>query len=248
MASWIKRFFGGSKHGHRHRRAETKASQFIPATLPPRRDGKKVNPAEIYADFRLRALTHSRTTLGIPEPPADAPAWGLLMESATPNGITSLLALADGTTGICNSVDGSIIAGENHEAFKKVALGFIRLAGRSLPLMIGTEEFPSPGSGRTIFYVFTDYGVFTAGAGQTVLAGGQSSLSPLFYAGQVVITQLRSGPAPSPPAMTDIQIRAAKPPKLFSTTPTRFPSIGKTVNEHTVFSCVPAGQISQSSV
>jgi hypothetical protein len=200
VASWIKRFFGGSKHGHSHRKAETKGSRFIPATLPPRRDGKKVNPAEIYADFRLRALSHSRTALGIPEPPADAPAWGLLMETASANSLTSLLALANGTTGICNSGDGSLIAGENHEAFKKVALGFIRLAGRSLPLMIGTGEFPSPESGQTVFYVLTDYGVFTAGAGQKVMASGESSLSPLFYAGQVVITQLRSGSAPSPPA------------------------------------------------
>ena len=70
-----------------------------PRPCRPRRDGKKVNPAEIYADFRLRAFSHSRTALGIPEPPADAPAWGLLMESTTPDGVTSLLALADGTTG-----------------------------------------------------------------------------------------------------------------------------------------------------
>ena len=159
MASWIKRFFRGSKHGHKHHGAEKKSPTFVPATLPPRRDGKKINPAEIYADFRLRAFSHSRTALGIPEPPADAPAWGLLMESATPDGVTSLLALADGTTGICFSRDGSTTHGENHEAFKKVALGFIRLAGRSLPLMVGTEEFPSPKPSQTVFYVFTDYGV-----------------------------------------------------------------------------------------
>ena len=199
MASWIKRFFGGSKHRHGHREAERKAPPFVPATLPPRRDGKKSNPAEIYADFRLRALSHSRSALGIPEPPADAPAWGLLMETRTTNGVTSLLALADGTTGICSSSDGSIIAGEDHEAFKKIASGYVRLAGRSLPLMIGTEAFPSPKPGQTVFYVFTDYGIFTAGAGEKSLSGGQSPLSPLFYAGHVVITQLRAGSTATPP-------------------------------------------------
>ena len=122
------------------------------------------------------------------------------METGTRTGFTSLLALADGTTGICHSVDGSIIAGENHEAFKKVALGFVRLAGRSLPLMIGIDEFPAPQSGQTVFYVFTDYGVFGAGAQEKVLSSGENLLSPLFYAGQVVITQLRASSASPPPS------------------------------------------------
>jgi hypothetical protein len=196
MASWIKRFFGGSKGGHGDQRSEM--IPFKPATLPPRRDGKKVNAGEIYADFRLRALSHSRSALGIPEPPGDAPAWGLLMETSSATGITSLLALADGTTGVCCSGDGSTTTSADHEAFKKVGLGFIRLAGRSLPLMIGTEKFPLPNSGDTVFYVFTDYGVFSASAGQKILTSGQSPLSPLFYAGQVVITQLRAGSNPSP--------------------------------------------------
>src|SRR5262249_41628345 len=129
MPSWIKRFFGGSTDGHGHRRSEKKGSRFVPATLPPRRDGKKSNPAEVYADFRLRALSHSRTALGFPEPPAEAPAWGLLMETAAKNSTTALVALADGTTGICSSEHGDITVGENHEAFRKVAKGFVRLAG-----------------------------------------------------------------------------------------------------------------------
>lgn len=123
------------------------------------------------------------------------------METASTKGVTTLLALADGTTALCYNADGSIVAGENHEAFKKVALGFIRLAGRSLPLMIGTEEFPFPKPGQTVFYVFTDYGVFSAGAEQKVLTSGQSLLSPLFYAGHVVITQLRGGSA-APPSLS----------------------------------------------
>ena len=119
------------------------------------------------------------------------------MESASTKGVTSLLALADGTTGICHSANGGITTGENHEAFKKVALGFVRLAGRSLPLMVGAEDFPLPKPGQTVFYVFTDYGVFSAAAEQKILTSGQSSLSPLFCAGHVVITQLCSGTASS---------------------------------------------------
>jgi hypothetical protein len=192
VASWIKNFFEGSKQAHRNGEEERKSPPFVPAKLPPRRDGKKSKPVEIYADFRLRALSHSRDSLQLPQPPGDAPAWGLLMETASPKGVTSLLALADGTTGICFSGDGSIVAGQNHEAFKKVARGFIRLAGHSLPLMIGAEDFPSPSVGQTTFYVFTDYGIFAASAPESYLTSGQSSLSPLFYAGHVVISQLQS--------------------------------------------------------
>lgn len=198
MASWLKHFLGSTKESS-HPRSETNSHRpFNPGKLPPRRDGKKSNPAEIYADFRLRALSHSRTALGLPTPPGDAPAWGLLMETASPKGVASLLALADGSSGLCFSGDGSFIAGQNHEAFKKVALGFIRLAGHSLTLMIGVEELPLPAVGQTIFYVFTDYGIFAAGALESDLVSGQNSLSPLFYAGHVVISQLQSTPNASP--------------------------------------------------
>jgi len=57
--------------------------------------------------------------------------------------------------------------------------------------MKSTTSFPYPAVGRVKFYVLTFNGVVTAEAGKNELGEGKHGLSPLFYAGHEVITQLR---------------------------------------------------------
>src|SRR4051794_38996212 len=56
------------------------------------------SPNGVYSALRAQALAMRRTTVGIPAPPADAPAWGVLMEMGFPEGSATVFALADGTT------------------------------------------------------------------------------------------------------------------------------------------------------
>ncbi len=50
---------------------------------------------------------------------------------------------------------------------------------------------PLPSIGRVIFYILTFSGAYTADADENELGEGKHHLSPLFYAGQDVITQIR---------------------------------------------------------
>ena len=67
----------------------------------------------------------------------------------------------------------------------------VALAAKFQPQMTATTAFPLPTKGQTVFYALTDAGVFTAGAPEEDLGEQRHSLSPLFYAGQEVITQYR---------------------------------------------------------
>jgi hypothetical protein len=62
--------------------------------------------AEEYWNLRHQALSIQRTEVGIPEPPPEAPAWSILMETGYPEGTATLLALSDGTTSIYLSSGG----------------------------------------------------------------------------------------------------------------------------------------------
>jgi len=65
------------------------------------------------------------------------------------------------------------------------------MAGQRQASMSAVTTFPLPRAGRTVFYVLTDSGVFTTEAEERALGEERHALSPLFYAGQEVITQLR---------------------------------------------------------
>ena len=194
MATWFKRLFGNSHDASPRSHGEPKTEHpFHPTKLPPRRDEVQPTkqPVDIYLGLRQQALSISRTALGFPPPPQDAPAWGLLMETGYPNGTATLLSLSDGSASLYFSGGGGVIGGQGHEAVRKAASAFVFLAGSMHDKMSRTDKFPLPQTGRTIFYVFTDNGTLTADAIESELGGGLHSLSALFHAGHAVITELR---------------------------------------------------------
>jgi hypothetical protein len=162
----------------------------IPSRAPQRQATTKTN-APIYADLRTQALTGSRAAFGLDATSPDAPAWGVLMETGFPEGTATLVSMSDGSASLYFSGGGGVIGGSGHESVRRVAAAFVRLAGTQQAGMIATKAFPLPRTGRTVFYVLTDSGVFSADADENDLGEQRHTLSPLFYAGQEVITQLR---------------------------------------------------------
>jgi hypothetical protein len=147
--------------------------------------------ASIYSDLRTQALTGSPAAFGLDPAPPNAPAWGVLMETGYPEGTATLLSLSDGSASLYFSGGGGVIGGSGHESVRRVATAFVRMAGEQQPSMSPTTTFPLPRADRTVFYVLTDSGVFTTEAEERALGEERHGLSPLFYAGQDVITQLR---------------------------------------------------------
>jgi len=113
------------------------------------------------------------------------------METGFPEGTATLVSMSDGSASLYCSGGGGVIGGIGHETVRRAATAFVGLAGHHQSNMTATKTFPLPRAGRTIFYVLTDSGVFSAEADENDLGEQRHALSPLFYAGQDVITQLR---------------------------------------------------------
>ena len=175
---------------------------------------------EVYLALRQQALATRRTEVGIPAPPSEAPAWGILMETAYPGATATLLALCDGTTSLYLSSGGGVIGGHAHESVRQANTALIETANQYYQHLKPSESFPLPAEGHTLFYVLTDSGVLTGGGREDDLGYGRHPLSPLFHAGHRVITQLR---LISESADQDVQDRARAADRLRRQTQLRKP-------------------------
>ena len=157
----------------------------------PPQGGTDRSSGEAYSALRHQALSTQRTELGIPAPPPEAPAWGILMETGYPEATSTLLALSDGTTSLYLSSGGGVIGGHAHESVRQANVALLETANRFHEHLKLSESFPLPLTGHTLFYVLTDSGVLSGGGLEDDLGYGRHPLSPLFHAGHRVITQLR---------------------------------------------------------
>lgn len=194
MSSFLKKMFGGSNEPKTPpQKEQEEVRSFIPAKLPPRRQETPASekPADRYMALRNQALTFQRSAINLPVPPADAPVWAVLMETGYPNGVGTLLSVADGTASLYFSSGGGIVGGQLNDAIRLASLAFISLAGKCCEHLTLTESFPLPELGQTVFYLRTDAGVLTSKCLEMDLSKGQHVLAPLFHQGHAVITQMR---------------------------------------------------------
>jgi hypothetical protein len=172
MRNLLRRIFGGSPD-------------------PVHSDDADESSGETYSALRRRALSIQRTDIGIPEPPPEAPVWGVLMETGYPGATATLLALGDGTTSLYLSTGGGVIGGHAHQNVREANAEFVETANRYYEHMTPTDSFPLPAEGHTHFYALTDSGVLSGVGRDEDLGFGRHRLSLLFHAGHQVITQLR---------------------------------------------------------
>lgn len=158
------------------------------AVTRPKEPKEQKTPEQVYMDLRQRALQRMPGSLDV-ELKENQP-HGLVMEMGVSNSVVTLACFADGDAGVYYKDGGGMKGGIGHESVRKAAQEAIALCEQVLPRMIQTTNFPSPGQDRVRFYVLTPQGVFTTETGRQALAD-QNALSPLFYAGQEVVSQMR---------------------------------------------------------
>ena len=143
-------------------------------------------PIDVYMQLRDQALKVSADSLQVRDE-----VFGVVMETAYPEAIATLVSLADGTTSLYFSTGGGVI-GAGHDAGPAAAsrLFASTAASHTRDLTVATST-PLPKVGYTRFYVLTQHGTLTAEAKEQDLGEGRHALSPLFYAGQDVITEIR---------------------------------------------------------
>jgi hypothetical protein len=145
--------------------------------------GRKARP-QPTAKLRVMALHLTPGEAGIAAQPGLP--FGVIMETTYERGAATLVALADGTASLYFSTGGGVIGG-NTPASKRCVAVAAGLVAQLAP--VSDDAFPPPGGTR--FHLLTPEGRVGGGADEQTLAGGGHPLSPLFYAAQEVITQLR---------------------------------------------------------
>ncbi len=142
----------------------------------------------VMKGLRDRVLTSSPEEIGLGPEYADAKVWGVLMEVAFPQAVATLLSLRDGTASLYISTGGGILGGLSAQ---KEAKRFVEEAEKHLASMKPTKTFPYPESGHIAFYVLTRDGVYSYEGPEKEITSGRHALSPLFSAGNDVLTGLR---------------------------------------------------------
>ena len=147
---------------------------------------------ETYLGLRSRLLALDPGEVGL-EPSAETPnVWAVLMEfRLSDGGAVTLVAVADGSTSLYFSNGGGILGTGEKEAVARASQALVALAEDHYNRMAPTEDFPLPVRDKIQFYVLTYAGAYTANLDEEGLGAGEHEFSPLFYAANEVITQVR---------------------------------------------------------
>jgi hypothetical protein len=180
-------------HGSRISLLEVIAMRFLPRFL--RRRPAHVAPipesAKVYLELRAQALAVRPEEIGVGTKLDQAVPYGILLEAHLEAGGFTLISFLSGDASIYFAGGGGVLGGVGHESVRRAARDFVASASEFLKEMERTTMFPLPAAGRTRFYVLTTGGIFTAEASTEDLGEGRHRLSPLFYKGNDVITELR---------------------------------------------------------
>ncbi len=154
-------------------------------------DKQKADPA-IYPELRNQALNGSRQDFGLPPTNNLNEAWGVVMDIVFDDGGSyTVVSIIDGSASIYLSSGGGYIGGGAHTSIREAAITMVAMATQFQSRMAAASKFPLPKRGDTAFYILTDNGILTASALEDDLGEERHYLSPLFYAGQEVVTQYR---------------------------------------------------------
>jgi hypothetical protein len=122
---------------------------------------------------------------------AEAPILALLMETQYPEAVATLVGGVDGTSSLYFSNGGGIVGAGAHAAVAEVNRRWLETGLTSLPALAAVDDPALPEEGMTQFVAVTPEGLRGAVAPEKDLGEGGHDLSPLFYAAQDVITQIR---------------------------------------------------------
>lgn len=148
-------------------------------------------PAPVYARLRGQILNLSPAEIGLLPTEQSPSVWGVLMELGYPNGVATLVCLAEGTTSLYFSGGGGIIGAGTLEAVQQASRAMLAEAEQCQDKTTLTIDFPLPPAGRVRFYWLTFTGIQTREVNEAEIIEKQHGLSALFYRGQEVITQVR---------------------------------------------------------
>ena len=148
-----------------------------------------VATAEVYAGLRWQVIHLQADQLD--GELTQAPILALLMETGYEKAVATLVAVADGTISLYFSTGGGIIGAGAHESVVQASHRWLEAGAAFLEQLEPVADPPLPAAGQTQFVAVTSDGLRAAVASEEDLGRNRHALSPLFYAAQDVIAQVR---------------------------------------------------------
>ena len=152
---------------------------------------RKASKSTSPPDLRGAALSRTPAELGLKPTPALPNVFGLFMEWALPNGVATLVTFAEGSTSLYFSGGGGFIGAGQHDTVRQAATRFLKMAEEHLSRFTPAADAPLPPVGRVTFVARTYGGTLRAEGPEADMGHNRDPLSPLFHAGQSVITEIR---------------------------------------------------------
>jgi hypothetical protein len=146
--------------------------------------------AEVYTSLRTQVLQLKPSELGLSDVDQST-VFAVLMETAYPEAVATLVAIMDGTASIYFSNGGGIIGGGEHENVRSVCANFIAMAQQFVPQSTLSKTLPLPLKDHVRFYLVTADGVYTLEALADDLGYERHLGSPLFFLGHELISAIR---------------------------------------------------------
>jgi len=148
---------------------------------------------DAHLGWRNLWFTINPDELGLDLDPNTAIPFAVVMDIGQEDGVVVSLAssiIGDGS--IVSSTGNRIFGGVEYENVRNASKRFVEISADFVDEMELTTEYPLPSADNIKFYVITPNGIYTAKeATWDDLGSGVHELSPLFYAGNDVLTALR---------------------------------------------------------
>lgn len=161
------------------------------SSLAPSQKASKP-PTEVYLGLRNIWFTTTPEQVGSKAEAGSKVPYAVVMDIGLGNGSVTIVSSIDGDGSMYTSTGGGIIGGINHETVRKASIKFVQVAKDYVGKAKLVTTYPLPSGDNVIFYLITPSGVYaTEEADPNTLAKGGQELSPLFLAGNDVITELR---------------------------------------------------------
>lgn len=164
---------------------------FIAGLFSPSASAADYKVADAYSVLCDMVFSTKPDSIGVKLKDANE-VWGVVMETGYPEAVASLVALADGTVSLYFSNGGGIIGLGPHAGPHSAAQSFLAASQQFSKQVQPTKNYPLPKPSYTRFYLLTGNGVLTAEAKEDDLGNNRLPLSPLFYKGHELISEVRA--------------------------------------------------------
>jgi len=152
-------------------------------------DQPKPSGKDMYSDLRNMVLTAKPPGLESVVQPGEP--YGILMEMGVQGGSATMLSMRDGSMSLYFSGGGGLLRAQAYPNIREAGAQFFSAAQQFTHLMTPTTSYPLPGPHRVRFYILTPAAALTYEANIEDLGYNRDPMSPLFHAGDRMLTQMR---------------------------------------------------------